>query len=470
MTEGFVQRRARRAQVVAELARLRDELTSWFNRWNAPERRAFMVKHRRQLQRLQLTLMDALSELETPLKNLSIQTPTAEVYRRCHDFELRLIWLRRIWNYYRGKFEQRLEPGQEALLQAADEVVWACYAPAYRQLKGSTVLPPPPPLPYIEPQFTPRAIPRDEPPPELKSDVDDEFRQAIMGLLPVAMISLPPACVTAPWWLAHVAHETGHHLQHEFELVTPFQDVLQSAAQANLPADADEGAAQKWRLWNEEIFADFISILCLGQGAPRSLAEAEITSDSLGESYGQYPATVVRLELMRQGLRHLKISDADALGEAMGEQFDVASKNLPSAAGTAFKLAGPIAEAILTSMLINNETMVTLAPFNADAFEETAKQRGWAQRLRDGEAIADKPVRDVRGLVTAGVAAWDQILALDNEGVSTQEEENLRKTLPKNLIDHAEPGDRAAGPTGAVDQGQRLAALLLSRSSSTLEK
>ena len=204
-----------------------------------------------------------------------------------------------------------------------------------------------PPLPYLEPRFTPRAIPRDEPPPELKSEVDNEFRQAILAMLPAAMISLPPACVTAPWWLAQVAHETGHHLQHELGLLAPFQQALQSAAAAHLPAGAAEDLAAKWLLWNQEIFADLHSILCLGPAAPCSLSEAELTSDSIVDGYGPYPATVVRLELMRQGLRHLKLSDADALGEAMAERFDETSKHLPATTADVFKMARPTACAAL---------------------------------------------------------------------------------------------------------------------------
>jgi hypothetical protein len=400
MSNGTAQRRARRAQVSAELARFREELKAWFNRWQSADAREFHEKHGRQLQRLQATLMEALAGLAEPLQNLSLEPPTGDVYKKCHDFELRLIWLRRIWDYYRGKFEQRLERSLQPLLQAADEVVWACYAPTFRSLNRE---PPAPPLPYIEPLFTPRAIPRDEPPPELKSDVDDEFREAILAALPVAMISLPPACVTAPWWLAHVAHEAGHHLQHELDLVKPFQQVLAAAARALLRPDAPEGAADKWLLWNEEIFADLVSILCLGAAAPRSLSEVELTSDAIGTGYGKYPATVVRLELMRQGLRHLKASDADALGEAMDEQFIEACQHLPATTDAAFNIAGRVASTALAVPLCGSETLADLASWDKAGIEDSALQHGWAECLRNGKKLAEAATPlTVRGLVVAG--------------------------------------------------------------------
>ena len=67
-------------------------------------------------------------------------------------------------------------------------------------------------LPYIEPEYSPMAIPRDDPPPDLAPEADSVLA-AFLGKLPVPLISLPPLCVTDPWWLILVAHEVGHHLQ-----------------------------------------------------------------------------------------------------------------------------------------------------------------------------------------------------------------------------------------------------------------
>ncbi len=451
MINGTSLRRARQAQVSGEFARFGQELEAWFSRWKSVGLEAFRVKHGRQMERLKTTLLEAVAGLEGPLRNLSLQLPVSSLYKECQAYELRLIWLRRIWSYYRGKFEQRLEPDSQRLLAAADEVVWACYAPAFRSLAREV---PPPPLPYIEPQFTARAIPMDEPPPELKSDVDDEFREQILALLPVAVISLPPACATAPWWLAVVAHEVGHHLQHELGLVKAFEAIL---------AKEDDA---KWLLWNEEIFADLISVLCVGPAAPRALAEVELSSDSIATSYGSYPATIVRLELMRQSLCHLKASPEKALGEAMDELLKTIRADLPTTTAGELKAAERVAAGALDEPWCEGDTLKSMAPWEPAGFMDGGD---WGSRLRNGDKLtAPATPSSVRRLVAAAVAAWDEILELPDDKTAIVEEGNLRKSVTESLLALAEPGDRLGGPQPMEDQGHRLAQLLLSRSSDAL--
>src|SRR5204863_117964 len=78
----------------------------------------------------------------------------------------RLAVVERVFQYFAGKLDQR-DGALGALLDAADEITYSLYVQAFR---GAGLAEPPPPLAYVEPAFSPRALPRDEPPAELRSD------------------------------------------------------------------------------------------------------------------------------------------------------------------------------------------------------------------------------------------------------------------------------------------------------------
>lgn len=117
-------------------------------------------------------------------------------------------------------------------LAAADEVVWSCYhspclAAAARSDKvrhGAA------PLAFIDPQYSPAAVEADKPPPaNLELTVNVASLEDVKKL-PIPLLRLPTWCVNAPWWLIYVAHETGHHLQHDLGLIGHFRRGMEAAA------------------------------------------------------------------------------------------------------------------------------------------------------------------------------------------------------------------------------------------------
>ena len=125
----------------------------------------------------------------------------------------------------------------------------------------------------------------------------DALLRSALKTLPVPLIGLPPVVHSRPWWLAAVAHESGHHLQRELlggSIYTGLGPALESAA---IAAGAEPGS---WRGWHEEIFADACSVLLLGPAAATATVEMIRTGDaSMLAEDSTYPSAVVRQQLMR---------------------------------------------------------------------------------------------------------------------------------------------------------------------------
>lgn len=467
MTTEIACRRSRLAQTRAELDRLKSELTRWFAEKRDP---VFCQRHGRQLKLLSATLTDALAWLRQQVDRLSLAQPTTDFYRACRAYELRLLWVRALWQYFRPKFEQREDNALKRLLAAADEVVWACYAPAFETLGQ---LPPPAPLPYVEPQFTPRAIPLDEPPPELKV-VDADFLKTFLARLPIAVVGVPSSCVSAPWWLAHAAHEVGHHVQHELKLVTPFELALKQAAEAG-PVPLDQELTDHWVLWGQEIFADAYGLLCLGSFAPRALAEVELSAASLTKNSTKYPAAMVRLEWQRRALHDLAVPTDDLLGPVMEEEFRTQTPQLPTATAAAFGQAQRLAEFVTRQPLSSpgcQMKLPELAGWEAKPFQAGGDVADYAQQLCDGQSLAEaRNTVTIRHLLAAGVKAWVDTLAASDDATREREQAQLALALVDNLIAHSPPGDRAVRAAAPVEAslGRELGELLLARAAGELE-
>jgi hypothetical protein len=459
MLPGLAYRQSRRAQTLDGWIRLKQEMDDWFATNRDPE---FSKRHGRQLRLLEKTISGALDFLRAKIEEISLTLSTSDFYRSCRQHELRLLWVRALWQYFKPKFDQREDAAFQRLLRAADEVVWACYAPAFEKL-GQT--PPPPPLPYIEPLFTPRAIPLDEPPAELKL-VDAEFLKAFLDRLPIAVIGLPPACLSAPWWLAHIAHEAGHHLQHELSLVVPFGKALaQSDDEGAKPLPA--GLAGSWALWGEEIFADAHAFLTIGPAASRALADVELSSSEMTVSRGKYPATVVRLNWQRLALDKWNLGD-EALGSEMNAKLCELTQpgRLPPATATAWDKGQRLADTVLGQKLPLGDglTIAELDDWEAEAYEANAEITEYASSLRRGDTLGKaKSTVTIRHLVAAGVRGWGGTLEVEHLPTREQEQKWLADALIENLIQHAPPGDRAAREATPVEGrlGEELGALLL---------
>jgi hypothetical protein len=312
----FVQ--VRQEQTRRELEQMKADLRAWLKLRRARDTDATGKKilHQTRLEALEKVLFEALAELEQLIASLpapsSPQDDPGQVYETCRLYDQALVWLHRIWAYFRVKFDQRDDEALGPLLDAADELVWSCYKQVYNQgLLPAGAEIGPPPLPFIEPEYSPGSWEEDKGlPPSLLADFRLPELQAAIQRLPVPLLPLPPWCVHSPWWLVFVPHEVGHQVMGELGLKDSFGARLAVAVrEANLPDLAGD-----WEKWGGEIFADLFSVMMAGPWALRALVEIELaTQQKMAVRRKKYPAPVVRLKLMERAAERLQLSGASIL-------------------------------------------------------------------------------------------------------------------------------------------------------------
>ncbi len=272
----------------AEWGRLKRELDAWRTRRVHAD---VLGQHRSQLGAA-YTLVDlALAELRVPIA--AVAGSAGQIAAQCRVHDRRIMWLRRLWDFFRERFDQRDVPALAVVLRGADEVVWSCHREAFAALPpamaGSEG---PPPLPYVEPSLTPEVFPHGLVPATLRRDVDAPFLRRALEQLPFAVVRVPSSCLTAPWWLVHLGHEVGHVLD---GLLLGYPSRVAMVEALGL----DPQATDEWSRWSGETFADLYAVLMHGPWALWALAAAErMDGEGLGERRDTYPPPVVRLLVM----------------------------------------------------------------------------------------------------------------------------------------------------------------------------
>ena len=64
--------------------------------------------------------------------DLATLTP-AQVYATLARIDRQIVWIRRAWDFFRAKFDQRDSESLARALAAADEVLWSCYKPFFQR-------------------------------------------------------------------------------------------------------------------------------------------------------------------------------------------------------------------------------------------------------------------------------------------------------------------------------------------------
>jgi hypothetical protein len=276
--------RARRA-----VGRLREDVDGWLAGWQG-----------RREQTSQLALVRAsLTKLIDRL-DARARTIAAEAFADARKLDADVAVVERLWRYLAERLDQRRDPARQATLAAADEVIWACVAEA-RELGDPAM---PLPLAYLEPAFSPIAIPRTEPPLELAAS--ERALARMLARLPLPLIGLPTAVVDEPWWLVLVAHEVGHQVQ--YDLVSEGALIERTD---ELLATAGGPDGESWREWSREVFADAFAIATAGEAALTSMAELEWGDAAwMAAPRPPYPPVLVRLALASALARALGLGDA----------------------------------------------------------------------------------------------------------------------------------------------------------------
>ena len=465
-------------QTRSELDYLQREVKVWLDDRRKKDK---LRQYNTQLNVLEQALNGSLGGLRSKLDSVADNQPSGEVYVICRAYDKRLVLVQRVWTYFRSKFDQRDDPHFKQVLAAADEVVWSCYAEVFKNVSFHSqreVTRGPAPLPYIEPQYSPQAIPRDDPPPDLKSDNNDDLLYKYLKRLPIPIVSLPPVCLEEPWWLIYLGHEVGHHLQYdlmpELGLVDHFGQLLQETASSEPDPKCDSIGAQRWRSWGKEIFADICSVCSMGPWAVRAMVELELADDRtmLKSNKPRYPSSVVRLDLLARVADVLGLEGRAALGDNVeleklvnGPPLMDGNRNLRQIAADDLKMVPKIVTIVMTKSLADLSRFKDLYDWNVSDFSPGGRVDNWAQDLRNpANLYPEKSLRAARMLISGAVAAWTEVAAIDDATKRQEARERLAKNLLPVLAESREEGTRATEPIAEPDVtnlGDQLTQMLL---------
>lgn len=407
------------------------ELDSRVNAWLDVQERLDARNHYKTLRTaLRIQLLALLCEASKAMDGLTASSGRGYVYAQCRIHENRLLWIERLWNYFREKVDQRQSEPFKRTLQAADEVIWSCYAPPFRAIDAhhKTV-----PLAFIASEYSPKALARGTVPQELRNRVDTDFLRKMLMELPVPLVELPRRCIDEPWWLTYAAHEIGHQIQHDIEdsgtLISRFREVIRQSIE-------DEDTRDRWAYRGEEIFADMYSLYMLGPWALWALTELEWTTDEgmMNDKNRYYPSPLMRLHLMKQVLTTMGIDGKNA----MRGFADV----LPSPSDQAL-IAG-VAKAASEAEVVGTLSLANLCQWKNESRDasELVIDEFHNTFVGRGDRGPDISVLGPRRALAGGLAAWAEISTIVDQERRTAEKKALKDAVLEMLPLCAEPVER----------------------------
>jgi hypothetical protein len=433
---------ARRNQTIAEVELLIHDFTQW-KELRLDQKVAQTGDPRRQydsqLEALGTEVLGAAALLRSHVVDaVPLDRTAGEIYAECARTEDELLWLWRVWGYFRDKFDQRQDDRFTAVLLAADEVVWSCYRPFFRTLVSGRV-PEPAPLPYIETDFAPSALRRSQKEVLARRGPDFTLLVGAFRQLPVPILKIPITTVSNPWSLVLIGHETGHIVQ---SAVAP--KFVETFA-ASLAAVVPEEDREYWSDWSPEIFADWYALSTMGHWALWALAQYEQAERAtLVERRSKYPAVLVRLELVRQLADCYGLPAEDPLTD-LGMSLATAEGD-PAELFRDMKSVPAVVAAIMT--LPELKALVTPLQFDKRRYAKGGEVQQWSEHLTSQGALPpNKNVRSAR-MAAAGLAyAWNQTVIVPDTAPDWEQLAALRDRGLGAITAAAEPSVRAAVDT-----------------------
>jgi hypothetical protein len=448
-------------QTLADIERLRSEFDRWLKRRSAADNKG---QYKTQLQALDTVINKALKDIENDTGNiLQSSLTTGEVYSQCRLQEKRTLWVQRVlWGYYQQKFDQRDQSDElKKLLEAADDVVWSCYKEAFQNaaaIDNTFKTLQPIPLAYVEPFYSPQALPRNEPPGILKETrLGDRFLVDFFSQLPIPLVSLPPACIDSPWWLVYLSHEVGHHVQHDLGLVRPFsQQLLNLAMSAPEPIES-RSEAERWYKWGQEIFADIFSLYVMGASAVRAMAELETHPDiDTLMRKDNYPSPVVRLTLLGKMAAKLGLQAPTGVQPLAAETSSAGDlmARLQQEMAADLKMLDKIVEALSTASLAHLGTWADLSGWSDSDFTSYGEVYDWQESLLNPALNKYNPsLQAARLIISAAVGAWENVVQLEPDATRKEALKQLNQEVLGAIERNRDKETRAADPVANQDVG-----------------
>ncbi len=263
---------------------LREDLAAWQQATEGPP----LNKHASQVGGIVGQLTEALAGLEASVP----EAAPGELEQVIGDYL-------HIWDFFRSKLALRYVPWYQPLLAAADDLAWAAFQPM-RDAAAGHVLGElrEPPLVYFSRDVIPFTVTRGQNYQNLlpRGGLWTERSEAIAGHLVVPVVSLPWQRFSSLSVLLSVAHEVGHVVVSDLDLLPMLQARL---------ADATLSAARRplWSAWLEEVFADIFSAVVCGSSVALSMVDQLAPEPMLAGVMGQpdpgpYPPVELRARMI----------------------------------------------------------------------------------------------------------------------------------------------------------------------------
>ena len=114
---------SRRIQAKIELRRFSETVSDWQDRRTTDDP-GNHGQHDSQIKAVTEQVDGAAQIIRAEIDGLDLKALSlGEVYAKCYQTERRVVWLWRVFEFFRSKFDQRDHERFKLLLQAADEVV-----------------------------------------------------------------------------------------------------------------------------------------------------------------------------------------------------------------------------------------------------------------------------------------------------------------------------------------------------------
>ncbi|MBC3191823.1 hypothetical protein H7X46_12190 [Pseudonocardia sp. C8] len=413
---------------------------------------------------LRAVLDRMLAAIRADVDSVDPAGPSGEVYERCRESDERLTIVRRLFEWYRDKYDQRLDDAGGLTLRAADEVIRSCWAGAFGALDKAA---PPGPLAYLDVRFDALATPRVSVPSDLRA-ADDTVIGEYVRELPIPIVALPAAARSEPWWLVVAAHETAHHIHHELG-----DDPIARTRDAVGAVGHVAGEHQPcWAAWAQEIFADAFAVLSVGSAAAWAVEELQHGPPgriaTMPSARRRYPPPLVRTALLGA---LAEVAGAAGAGPGPSEvgkwlaTVDPAIVEPPVRKSLAAHLdrTQAVAEALATLDVggISLREVCGWAPGVLGADGPVAR---WTAALRSARPTIpgrEAPTAAIHG-IAGGVRAYRELVEeAAGGGDVAARRHRLAATLPELLASCGPPGVLAAqAPPDTVAVAERLTAHL----------
>jgi hypothetical protein len=358
-------------------------------------------KHQSQIERLKEQLCGMADAIEGRIDGLS--GSPAQVLVDCRTLQALMLEVHRLWDYFRSKLSLRYVGWFRDYLSVADEFAWECYRPAQEAagpdsaaaLRGA-------PLVFLSGEFSPFTDPRETEftVEKVPGMMDSEEFRGFLRALPIPLIGVPWYQVSHLPDVVLIAHEVAHDVEADFQLTETIASHLQRALKG-----MGAGAADAWRLWLGEVWADLYAVLAAGPAFVAAMMDLLVADPvqiaveaSAPSRWDPHPPASLRMRLMTEALTKT------GFGKEAGRLWNEWRASFPGAVAASFLAVSPCVVKELLSGCYPELCGQTLP--EVLEFSKTMQRDAEAVRTAALEGI--KPgAGEIRSLVAAARLAFD---------------------------------------------------------------